>query len=482
MSKISSGERGEVRRRSFKQQSWHSTDESATFTFNFKQHFSQTFLFRNSSQSTMEAEERPSKMRKLSHEHNLQSPGGLEAANDAKQSQENTLDAPEANGSLPESTNPHGEADSIQHPKDTPENQDEADGLPAPAELAPLADSGEVDGLPVSKNQLKKLRKKQEWESKREERKIVRKEKIVAKRERKRAARQQELGEAAKTHGPSAPPKPKQPPPRKSVQVPVTILIDCDFDDLMRDNERISLASQITRCYSDTHKSPFRPHMAICSFTGKLRERFDNILSHYKGWKGVHFLESDFVDASDSARNWMTDPVQGGKIAGALDVDNGLTPEIIEKMKQEGEVVYLSSEASDTLTELKPYSTYIIGGLVDKNREKGICYKRATQRGVRTAKLPIGEYLQMSSRKVLATNHVNEIMVKWLESGDWGDAFMKVIPKRKGGKLKGDEEEDEGENIAEAEEQGQSSTPHEADQIPTPTLTPDASAAVGGAE
>jgi tRNA (guanine9-N1)-methyltransferase len=28
-------------------------------------------------------------------------------------------------------------------------------------------------------------------------------------------------------------------------------------------------------------------------------------------------------------------------------------------------------------------------------------------------------------------------MVKWLECGDWGEAFMKVIPKRKGGTLKG---------------------------------------------
>ena len=44
--------------------------------------------------------------------------------------------------------------------------------------------------------------------------------------------------------------------------------------------------------------------------------------------------------------------------------------------------------------------------------------------------------MEMNSRQVLATNHVNEIMLHWLDIGDWGQAFMKVIPKRKGGVLK----------------------------------------------
>ena len=99
-------------------------------------------------------------------------------------------------------------------------------------------------------------------------------------------------------------------------------------------------------------------------------------------------------------------------------------------------MVYLTSESPDTLTELKPYSTYIVGGLVDRNRHKGICYKRAMDRGLKTAKLPIGDYMQMASRFVLATNHVSEIMVRWLELGDWGEAFLRVVPKRKGGVLK----------------------------------------------
>jgi len=313
---------------------------------------------------------------------------------------------------------------------------DDDNDLPPPEEFAPLANSDEVvtDGPVMSKNQLKKLRKKQDWESKRGERKIVRKEKLVEKRERKRAVRQQQ-----RTDNPvgDTPPLRKRQPFRRQMQLPVTILIDCDFDDLMRDNERISLASQITRCYSDNKNAMFRTHLGVCSFGGKLRERFDKVLEHHKGWRGVRFLDCDFVEAAGQAKEWMADAEDGGSLCGSFAaLSNPDSQDTLAKLKSESEVVYLSSEASEALTELKPYSTYIIGGLVDKNREKGICYKRATQRGIRTAKLPIGEYLQMTSRKVLATNHVNEIMLKWLDSGDWGDALVQVIPKRKGGQLK----------------------------------------------
>ncbi|KXL41845.1 hypothetical protein M433DRAFT_69207 [Acidomyces richmondensis BFW] len=288
----------------------------------------------------------------------------------------------------------------------------------------------------MSKNQMKKLRKKQEWDAKREERKVIRKQKIAARRERKRALKAQEGFDAGSGNVNSMLMTGPKPPIQNPVQLPVTFLIDCDFDDLMRDNERISLAAQITRCYSDNKNSLYRAHLAICSFTGRLRERFDNVLTHYKQWRGVRFLECDFVEAAQSARDWMSAEQHGGKLLGTFTKFASLDESEQLKLKNEGEVIYLSSESDETLTELKPFSTYIIGGLVDKNREKGICHKRAMRRSVKTARLPIGEFMEMQSRKVLATNHVNEIMLKWLECGDWGEAFMKAIPKRKGGKLK----------------------------------------------
>ena len=37
----------------------------------------------------------------------------------------------------------------------------------------------------------------------------------------------------------------------------------------------------------------------------------------------------------------------------------------------------------------------------------------------------------MATRHVLTVNQVLEIMLRWLEKGDWEKAFMDVIPKRK---------------------------------------------------
>jgi tRNA (guanine9-N1)-methyltransferase len=384
----------------------------------------------------MEGDERPQKMRKLSHDHE-ESQVEVETA-------KNVPDAANGNGEVQQTTGDDTIAQENSQPAPTalPTDAVRADGT--------LATNAQ-DPPPMSKNQLKKLRKKQEWEAGREERKVIRKEKVVAKRERKRAAKDQ--AEAEGGEKPLTGAEKRMRHIQRPVQLNVTIILDCDFDNLMRDNERVSLGSQITRCYSDNKNSKFRAHLTVSSFGGHLRERFDGLLNGvYKQWKGMRFMDEDFVETSVKAKEWMDD-TRGKPFKGAFAKYADLEPAQIEELKQQGEVVYLSSEADDTLEELKPFSTYIIGGLVDKNREKGICHKRATERGIRTAKLPIGKYLDMASRKVLATNHVNEIMVHWLECGDWGEAFMKVMPKRKGGKLREEGDKNEGgEDPADAEE------------------------------
>lgn len=305
----------------------------------------------------------------------------------------------------------------------------------------------------ISKNQQKKLNRRQQWEEGREARKARRKEKIKASKQRKRAARQgqpschtgsNKLDASGRSKGSTNP-----------LQLPVTILIDCQFDDLMTDSERISLASQLTRCYSENRKAQFRAHLAVSSFDGKLAERFEHVLDNaQRNWQGVNFSTDDFVQVAEEAKGRMRHAKTGGALAGALakqstdhstrmmdeEADTALND---RNGAAEGETVYLTSESPETLQDLKPYSTYVIGGLVDKNRHKGICYKRALDRGVRTAKLPVGDYMKMQSRFVLATNHVNEIMLKWLSTGDWAKAFVEVMPQRKGASLRIEEQSKE---------------------------------------
>lgn len=312
------------------------------------------------------------------------------------------------------------------------------------------ASGSTIEEPKISKNQLKKQRRHERWESGREDRKLKRKEKLKEKKERRREAwaaehQPDENGELPKL--------PSNRPPRHTAgngtQVPITIVFDCDWEDLMFDAELKSLGLQITRCYSDNRKARFRTHLALSSFGGKMKERFEGILGNqHKSWKGFKFFEEDFVEVSKKSREWMTGP-RGGVVAGAMksagvdtEEERAEGADITEEDKpsdEEGEIIYLSSESDNVLTTLKPNSTYIIGGLVDKNRHKGVCYKRAVERGIKTAKLPIGEFLEMESRQVLVTNHVLEIMLRWLECGDWGKAFMAVLPERKGAKLKGEE-------------------------------------------
>ena len=321
---------------------------------------------------------------------------------------------------------------------------------------------GETSEQALSKSRLQKLKRKQIWEDGRESRKQRRREKRHAKQEQKREAREA-LNANLTNEGTVATESLK--PRIRSVQLPITILLDCGFDHLMEDKERISLASQITRCYSDNNHASFRAHLALSSFNGKLRERYETVLANqYRSWKGVRFLEDDFTQVAAASKRWMADPEKGGRLAGAFAHDDELsTPEATEDDNDEahkfgnedspstnhetttssydsqavGETVYLTSESPETLRSLKPHGTYVIGGLVDRNRHKGICFKRAMDHGIRTAKLPIAEHLDMSSRFVLTTNHVNEIMLAWLASGDWGAALERVMPKRKGAVPKG---------------------------------------------
>ncbi len=78
--------------------------------------------------------------------------------------------------------------------------------------------------------------------------------------------------------------------------------------------------------------------------------------------------------------------------------------------------------------KLDPNKVYVIGGLVDHNKLKGICHKIAMDSGVSHARLPIDQYVNMKTRKVLTIDHVfqvREINVKLL--GRFSSNYFKKL-------------------------------------------------------
>lgn len=248
----------------------------------------------------------------------------------------------------------------------------------------------------ISKNAWKKLQKKRKWEDQKEEWKARRKEKKVAARRRKAESKGIE-GHDNNTK--SA----KKIIPQSQIPSNVEVIMDCEFDNLMSDKEIVSLSNQITRCYSAMRHSTHEVKLRVSSFNKRLRERFENTLPDYTKWKNICFEGNETLDEllpSDSP--------------------------------QRSRVIYLTADTDNELEELKDGDTYIIGGIVDKNRHKNLCLEKANKLGISVARLPIGKFIKMNGRQVLATSHVYEIMCMWFEqSQDWEKAFNVVLPPRK---------------------------------------------------
>ncbi len=176
---------------------------------------------------------------------------------------------------------------------------------------------GEVQP-PLSKNQQRKLKRRQEWEEGRDDRKRRRKEKRQDQKARKRTEREAKMAEAeaagldpaevflesAKRRG------------RKVQLVPVSIIIDCDFEEYMREGELVSIASQMTRCYSDNRGAEFSTHLFVSSWRGLLKTRFETVLrNNHTRWHNANFVEDDFVAAGKQARELM------GGLRGGIMID-----------------------------------------------------------------------------------------------------------------------------------------------------------------
>jgi hypothetical protein len=77
---------------------------------------------------------------------------------------------------------------------------------------------------------------------------------------------------------------------------------------------------------------------------------------------------------------------------------------------------YLTSDATEVLWQIDPHATYIIGGIVDRNRFPLLAYKRAETLGIKTVRFPLDEsganVGHIHRHRILTTNKAVELLVE----------------------------------------------------------------------
>lgn len=259
----------------------------------------------------------------------------------------------------------------------------------------------------MSKRQWKREQKKLYWEGQKDQVREFRKAKRNARKERKRAQIQERL---AKGESMEQIVKTMLMPNRSSSKkffldqqkAGIRVVYDCDFEDKMNEKELSSLVKQIARSYSDNRRSAKYLDMEVTGFNGGMKKVFETKGKGFEHWQNVKFNEKSLKECVDTK-----------------EID-------LEK------TIYLSAdEHENKIDTLDEGYTYIIGGLVDKNRYKGLCHEKAKELGIKTARLPIDEYVNISGRKVLTSLHVYLLLLKWVEVKDWKKAFEEVLPRKK---------------------------------------------------
>ncbi|XP_024907572.1 tRNA methyltransferase 10 homolog A isoform X1 [Pteropus alecto] len=242
------------------------------------------------------------------------------------------------------------------------------------------------DFEPISKRQRKKLIKQKQWEEQRELRKQKRKEK----RKRKQLERQCQMESNSDGND-------RKRIRRDVVHSTLRLIIDCSFDSLMVLKDIKKLHKQIQRCYAENRRAPHPVQFYLTSHGGQLKKNMDENDKGWVNWKDIH-----------------------------------IKPEHYSAFIKKEDLIYLTSDSPNVLKELDESKAYVIGGLVDHNHHKGLTYKQASDHGIDHAQLPLGNFVKMNSRKVLAINHVFEIILEYLETRDWQEAFFTILPQRKG--------------------------------------------------
>ena len=263
---------------------------------------------------------------------------------------------------------------------------------------------------PVSKRLAKKAAQREAFIAGRAARRTAKKEARAVAREASQAAWEalSEEERGARTRAAAEARRERAAAPRLaelpvSAAAPVCV-IDLSFDELMTARESRSLAQQLLFCYSANKQAarsdgawPLQFHLSSYSATSAVGEQLGAIQGS-DTWPVTRHATS-FLDAYEASQ-----------------------------------LVYLSADATVPLGELDSGKVYVIGGLVDRNRHKGLVQRRALTAGIATARLPLEEHLEIDAevRRVLAVNHCFEMLMHRARGFEWADAMLRAMPSRLG--------------------------------------------------
>lgn len=182
-----------------------------------------------------------------------------------------------------------------------------------------------------------------------------------------------------------------------------TVVIDCEFEDHMNGKEQKGLAQQLAATYG-CNRGYLRPVSVVVSGLHPGSAVLE-ILQKHSGfpdiWPGFRVEQRPYI-------------------------------EVFASEEDRARLVYLTADAEDVLDRIDPSKIYIIGGVIDRNRLKGITKKKADEQGIASARLPLDEHLDMGAfSRILTVNQVAEILVHQQGCEDWRETFGKCVPGRK---------------------------------------------------
>lgn len=252
------------------------------------------------------------------------------------------------------------------------------------------------------------------------------------------------------------------------------------------------MAAQLAFCYSSNRASTRPLDMLISGLSGRMKEKFESTPNKpHEAWKGVEWWEEGYEElwaeptTSSSAEIVLPTPATALATTDApvtTDAPSTTTPTPSSippvsigthagqprSRVPKSSIIYLTGDSPNVLTTIEEGKSYILGGIVDRNRYKKLCFDKAEQQGIQHAQLPIGQYMpDMPTRKVLTVNQagflilvthssssltlllllpsdsaghrsrsgpplqVYDILLQYVETQSWTSALQAVMPSRK---------------------------------------------------